>query len=46
MKINVHKFRVNSSGITQPKTINWFPLQGVKFPPRKVNPKNVYSTTN
>ena len=38
MKMNVHKFRVKPSGITQPKTIHWLTLQGGKYPPRKVNP--------
>ena len=37
MKISVYKFGVKPK-ITQPKTIHWCPLKGVKYPPRKVNP--------
>ena len=36
MKMNIYKFSVKPKA-TQPKTIHWRPLQGVKYPPRKVN---------
>ena len=31
MKMNIHKFSLKTKA-TQPKTIHWHPLQGIKYP--------------